>query len=136
MGRNFAIALLLTLGMASCGSSSPSSSTASLATRSINAGSVEVAIQPVRIDGNGASFSISFDTHSGDLEIDPSKTSRLQVDGRDWVTPSWSGDGPGGHHRKGTLSFKAAGPATGQVRLTIDGLTAPVVADWSLPEGS
>ena len=42
----------------------------------------------------------------------------------------------GGHHREGTLTFSAAGPANGDAVLTIEGLDEPATARWALPEGT
>lgn len=83
----------------------------------------------------GAVFRVSLDTHSGDLGVDLTRTARLTVGGANWGTPALDGDPPGGHHRQRQLTFEPAGPATGTVRLTIEGLPAPVVAGWTLPGG-
>lgn len=103
-----------------------------LPARVVDAGDVQVRIEPLFIDGMGADFIVSLDTHSGDLDVDLGRTARLEVDGKDWGDATWDGDPPGGHHRSGSLSFESAGPARGQARLTIDGLPRPVVVTWSL----
>jgi len=46
--------------------------------------------------------------------------------------PTWTGDGPGGHHRSGALRFNPAGAAHGTAQLTIDGLDQPVTVAWPL----
>ncbi len=83
-----------------------------------------------------ASFAVVFDTHSVDLDLDITDTVALTVDGQAWTDPAWEGTGPGGHHREGTLTFSAAGPANGDAVLTIEGLDEPVTAQWALPEGT
>ena len=101
--------------------------------RTVTAGEVDVKIEPRQLDDQAAVFAVSFDTHSGDLSTDVARTANLEVGGVAWTDPAWDGDGPGGHHRTGELSFQAAGPANGEVRLSIDGLDAPVEATWRGP---
>lgn len=105
---------------------------AGLSPRTVTAGEVEVRIVPVRIDDSGAIFRVSLDTHSGELALDLAGASQLEVNGSSWSGATWTGDAPGGHHVLGELSFPAGGPATGEARLTIGGLPAPVVATWTL----
>lgn len=112
------------------GSATPTGS--QLAPRTVTAGAVEVAITPVRIDASGAVLGVKFDTHAVELGMDLPSAAHLSVGGKPWPRGSWQGPGPGGHHREGTLSFDAAGPATGQATLTIEGLPAPVEVSWTL----
>lgn len=106
--------------------------TSTLPARSVQAGAVEVKIQPLQLDAEGAVFKISFDTHSFELSADMTRAARLSVDGVAWTVAGWSGDGPGGHHREGELRFAPAGSAEGAARLTIAGLPEPVEATWDL----
>ena len=103
-----------------------------LTTRTVEAGAVTVEIDPKELDGGGAAFIVSFDTHSVDLGFDVVSAASLEVDGTAWTDPAWKGDPAGGHHRSGTLTFRPGGPATGTARLTISGLPEPVVATWDL----
>jgi hypothetical protein len=105
---------------------------ATLATKTIEAGEVTVEIDPVTIDDDGASFEITFDTHTVELDTDVARESTLEVDGETWSGASWKGDPPSGHHREGTLTFEPAGAATGTARLVIGGLDEPVEASWDL----
>jgi hypothetical protein len=109
---------------------------ARLATRSVKAGEVDVKVTPARLDDSGAAFEVVLDTHAVELDMELAKTARLEVDGTPWTGAAWEGAGPGGHHREGTLSFDAVGPATGRAVLTIEGLPAPVEAAWDLAGGS
>lgn len=122
--------------LAACGSDDPPVAAAGLDTRTVTIGEVEVTITPTRVDDTGASFAVVFDTHSVDLDLDVADTVTLTVDGKAWTDPTWDGAGPGGHHREGTLTFTAAGPANGDAVLTIEGLDEPATAQWALPEGT
>ena len=121
--------------VAACGQSASGSSASQLASRTINAGSVEVTIEPLRLDDSGASFRVKLDTHSGDLNLDLAQAAHLEVAGTDWGTASWVGDPAGGHHRQGELRFAPAGPLRGEIRLTISGLPDPVLATWNIASG-
>ncbi len=112
--------------------STPAAPSSGLPTRSVDAGAVQVKIEPRQIDSGGARFKVSFDTHSVDLSTDLPREATLQVDASDWTAIAWSGDGPGGHHREGELRFAASGPAQGTARLVISGLPGPVDVTWEL----
>ena len=121
--------------LAGCGQSGSALSSTGFASRTMTVGSVEVTIEPLRLDDTGANFRVKLDTHSGDLGLDLAQAARLEVDGTDWGGASWVGDPPGGHHRQGELRFVSGGPARGEVRLTIAGLPQPVLATWKMPTG-
>lgn len=125
----------LVLAGAACGGGTTSASPtggAALASKTVEAGAVTVKIEPLRIDGTGAEFKLTFDTHSVELDFDVARNASLTVAGTSWGGPVWSGDGPSGHHREGRVRFDAAGPATGSAVLALAGLPAPVTATWSL----
>lgn len=103
-----------------------------LATKTVEAGAVTVKINPVRIDATGAEFKVAFDTHSVDLDFDVARIATLTVAGTPWTGATWSGDGPSGHHRAGTVRFAAAGPAESSAVLSLAGLPGPVTATWTL----
>lgn len=103
-----------------------------LAARTFEAGEVTVKLTPDRIDAEGATFDVVLDTHSVELDLDVAAHARLVVDGTPWTGATWTGAGPGGHHREGSLRFTAAGASAGTVELVIDGLPAPVRAAWNL----
>ena len=113
-------------------STQPPAAAPALATRTVEAGAVTVKIDPVRIDASGAEFKVAFDTHSVDLDFDVARNATLTVADTPWTGASWSGDGPSGHHRAGTVRFAAAGPAQGAAVLNLGGLPGPVTATWTL----
>lgn len=102
-----------------------------LETRNVSAGEVDVTMEPVQLDQQGAVFTIVLDTHAGDLSADLTRAT-LEVGGTPWPIEAWSGDGPGGHHREGELSFESVGPATGTAILTLPELPEPVETAWDL----
>jgi hypothetical protein len=106
-----------------------------LATRTREVGSVEVRVAPRRVGDRAAVFALSLDTHSGDLGVDLQAAATLAVDGEEWPISGFEGDGPGGHHREGTLRFRAAGSAKRRMRLIIRGMGGPVEFTWSLGSG-
>ena len=130
------VAGALAVVLAACGSDDPPVAATGLDTQTVTVGEVEVTITPTRVDDTGAAFAVAFDTHSVDLDLDVADLATLTVDGQAWTDPAWDGTAPGGHHREGTLTFTAAGPATGDVVLTIEGLDDPATARWALPEGT
>lgn len=88
--------------------STPSASTpAAYQTKESEGGNVTVIVTPQELGtGKPAVFQIVFDTHSVNLDSDVAQASALRDDqGNTYGTPAWKGDPPGGHHRKGTLSF-------------------------------
>ena len=108
---------------------------ADLARREATAGSVQLVVTPVRVEATGAEFTVVLDNHEIELTMDLARGAALTVGATTWTPARWSGDGPSGHHREGTLRFSAAGPATGSVVLTLAGFPAPVRLEWTLPPG-
>lgn len=100
-----------------------------LETRTVTVGEVDIEIQPIQLDDEGAVFAITLDTHSVELSADLTRAS-LEVDGVAWPVEAWSGDGPGGHHREGELRFASAGSPTGTVRLVLPDFPEPVDVTW------
>jgi hypothetical protein len=115
-------------------SSDGSTQAAAFERRTRTIGGLELVVTPTRVDDAGATFRVVFDTHTGAPEIDVAANADFFVDGSAWATPVWSGDGPGGHHRSGTLRFSPGGPARGTARLVIAGLEQPVEMTWQLDE--
>jgi len=65
-------------------------------------------------------FTVSFTTHSGDLDQDPTKAVVLVDDSGNTFQPTaWEGPGPGGHHREGTLTFNAIQPSPKFIELKV-----------------
>jgi len=128
ISRTLALLALLALsaGAPAAGNLAPQSSSQS---------GVTVKVTPQSLAGAEWAFEMVFDTHSQDLKDDPQKSAVLVVDGGAPLAASdWKGDAPGGHHRKGTLRFKApAGSAANvELRLNRPGEPAPRVFRWKL----
>lgn len=96
---------------------------------------VTVKVTPRSLAGAEWEFEVVFDTHTQDLKDDLPKAAVLVADGGAPASPTgWQGDAPGGHHRKGTLRFKApAGSAANvELRLSRPAESAPRVFRWQL----
>lgn len=128
-----AAAGVVAAGKATRPSPDVSASQTRLVTRDATAGPVQVKATPVRLDSTGAAFSVVLDNHELELTMNLAKGASLTVGSSPWGPATWSGDGPGGHHREGTLTFPAGGAATGQVVLTLAGFPSPVQLQWSAP---
>ena len=111
---------------------------AELASQSSEDGGVTIAVKPVDVSAKAAtwSFQVSLSTHSQDLNDDLVRTSFIvdRVGNRNALPTGWKGDAPGGHHRKGVLSFKALAPLPAAIELRIQraGEKAPRVYRWDL----
>jgi len=132
LGAVFASLLLL----AGCGGAASGDATTgagtSMGKKTTTAGPVDVVVTPKRLTRQRAVFTVDLNNHQIDLTGDYTKGSTLSVGGRSWGTPTWTGDGPGGHHRVGRLSFAAAGKPTGAAVLRIGGLPELVTVRWVL----
>jgi len=106
---------------------------ADLGTRTVQAGEVEVKMTALTLDVSGAAFKIEFNTHTVELSLDPASAARLTVNGTSADGATWDGQGPGGHHREGTLRFPAPIPSGASVELSITGLPQDANAAWSAP---
>lgn len=84
--------------------------------RTSRQGGVTVTVSPRNVTGNLWEFEVVMDTHTVALNDDLARSAVL-VTPEGEVPASWRGDGPGGHHRKGVLTFKA--PASGPRTITI-----------------
>ncbi len=125
---------LAALAMASFASLGEAASPA-LATRSSSQTGVTVKITPRTFTGASWDFEVVFDTHSQALNDDLEKAAVLVADGGVTKAPvKWQGDPPGGHHRSGTLQFKAVSPmpAVIELRITREGEAQPRSFRWQL----
>lgn len=140
MRRRLVVAAIAlgSLFLAACGgdgsgdeSASGTGTEAMLETRTTSSGEIDLEIQPRQLDDQGAVFDVTLDTHSAELSMDLS-TATLDVGGVRWPVAGWDGDGPGGHHREGTLRFDAGGSPAGTARLQLAGFPEPLVITWEL----
>ncbi len=79
-------------------------------------------------------FAMVIETHTGALGDSLTESSVLIVDGTKYRPLSWRGDPPGGHHRKGVLSFAAISPtpASIELQMTLGNDAAPRSFTWRL----
>lgn len=95
-------------------------------TQSNSENAVMVEVTPLNLADGGTSldFDVAFNTHSVALDFDPAAISILRDDqGREYPALGWDGDGPGGHHRSGTLRFKVPDYATTSVEVVLKGVS-------------
>ena len=68
-------------------------------------------------------FRITFTTHSGSLDDDPtSVASMVDEVGNVYLPTGWEGPGPGGHHREGMLVFNAIESTPKYIELRVNGI--------------
>lgn len=106
-------------------------SVATMPTRTAMVGAIEVKLTPVRLSSSEAHIEVTLDTHSEALSMP--LAGRFEVGGVAWDGGTWTGDGPGGHHRKGILHFEPGSVTKGTAQLTLTGLSRPVVTTWQMP---
>jgi len=100
-----------------------SNNSASYQSQTNEKGSVIVEVTPLLLtSGKDASFTVTFTTHSGDLNYDIAAISKLTDNkGKEYDPISWTG-GKGGHHLEGTLIFSKLSQDASSVTLTIPGI--------------
>jgi hypothetical protein len=104
-----------------------------LPARVVQAGAVEVTMTPLTLDASGAVFRIELDSHSVELDLDIAASAQLQINGSTAGGATWEGQGPGGHHREGTLRFTTPVPPSAGVELRITGLPTEPIGSWDAP---
>ena len=105
--RNVVIGIASALGLVMSVLTLPSIAAPPLDARKSDVAGIQVVVTP-RPFGQAASnweFEVVLDTHTKPLNDDLVRASELIADGRSYAPVGWQGDQPGGHHRKGTLSF-------------------------------
>lgn len=99
---------------------------------------VTIEVKPVVVSAqaNTWSFQVSLNTHSQDLSDDLVRTAFIldRAGNKKLMPTAWTGDAPGGHHRKGVLSFKALTPLPKAIELRVQraGEKAPRLFRWDL----
>jgi hypothetical protein len=127
----FFLVTLTTILFASLAEAAPPA----LASQSSSESSVTVTITPRTLAGAIWDFEVALNTHTQTLNDDLEKTAVLVADGGAPQTPvKWQGSPAGGHHRSGTLQFKAVSPmpATIELRITRQGEAKPRSFRWKL----
>ncbi len=75
---------------------------------------------------------VVMETHTHPLGESLETASVLIGDGKQYAPLAWEGSPPGGHHRKGTLRFKAISPlpATVELQIRLSGESSPRSFRW------
>lgn len=95
-------------------------STSLLETKTNGEGGVGVSVQPLDIQSDEWSFDVDLNTHTGSIDADFTKSATLMDERKNSFAPiRWSGAPLGGHHRQGTLLFKAISPRPSSITLII-----------------
>lgn len=95
---------------------------------------VTATLQTIRKEAKTWDFEVSLETHTHALSDFLENSSVLIADGKQYLPLGWEGAPPGGHHRKGRLSFKAIDPQPASVELQIRliGDPSPRSFNWRL----
>ena len=115
----------------------PAIAAAELAAQTSDAAGVMVSARPLDLSPGAREwrFELSLNTHTVPLSDDLARTARLVDDaGHEQGAVAWNGDGAGGHHRRGTVSFRPVQPRPQAVELRIQrpGEAAPRTFRWKL----
>lgn len=106
----------------------PASAGSGLVSQVNKEAAVTVKVTPIELSAQAAvwRFEVVLDTHVVALDHDMTAVVVL-VDGagREYRPLAWNGDQPGGHHRKGVLTFEPVRPAPASVMLKIRRIGVP-----------
>jgi hypothetical protein len=103
------------------------------AAQTSNQGGVKITVEPRGFPhAKTWEFAITLETHSQPLDDDLVNGATLLADGKPYRPLGWEGAAPGGHHRKGVLSFAGVTPQPQAVELQIrrPGEASPRVFRW------
>lgn len=77
-------------------------------------------------------FAITLETHTQPLDDDLVNGATLLADGKPYRPVGWEGSPPGGHHRKGVLSFAVVTPQPQVLELQMrrTGEASPRIFRW------
>ncbi|MBK5204589.1 MAG: hypothetical protein JJD98_04020 [Polaromonas sp.] len=109
-----------------------------LASQSSEGLGVTIVIKPVKVLVGAATWSFQVSLSAQDQEVgdDLVRTAYIvnRADKKRLMPSAWVGDAPGGHQRKGVLSFKALKPLPKAIELRIarPGEKAPRLFRWDL----
>lgn len=84
-------------------------------------------------------FKIVLDTHVVALDHEMTKVAVLVDDqGKEYLPTVWTGDGVGGHHREGVLSFNAIASTSNTIELRINeiGPSTVRVFEWQINDAN
>jgi len=95
---------------------------------------ITATLQNIPREAKTLDFEVTLETHTHALSDGLENSSVLIADGKQYKPLSWDGTPPGGHHRKGTLHFKAIDPFPASVELQIRliGDASPRSFKWQL----
>ncbi len=110
-------------------SQTQSSAPAALDTKIDSQVVVTVEVTPLALSSKDSNwtFDVGLNTHSEELNQDMMNIAVLVDDrGKEYKPISWDGVGPGGHHRRGTLTFSKVTPVPKSIELKISNVDVPI----------
>lgn len=95
---------------------------------------VTVTLQDIPTGAKTWDFAVALETHTQPMNDDLAKSAVLIAGGKQYLPLGWKGSPPGGHHRKGKLSFNAIvpQPASAELQIHLAGDTSPRSFKWLL----
>lgn len=138
---------VLAIFAASCGSNGGETTTetagalndVTLPRQTSQSGDVGVAVMPGNIaaDAQTWTFKVTIDSKGAELSEDLAAAAVIvDVSGKEYPSTGYEGDGPGGNHREGTLSFAPISPAPNVVTMKIRGVGGVGERSFSWAVGS
>lgn len=116
----FMLAFLSTGG--SVASASSPASVAGLEPQTSTQNGITVSATP-SLSSTATAFQLAFDNHQISLDFDVTRIATLTDNkGKTYSPAQWSGDPPGGHHRKGVLVFPPVDERAASFTLTLGGV--------------
>ncbi len=114
-----------------------SANAAELGPKTSQADGVAIQVTPIDVaaTASGWKFAVALNTHSQNLADDvATEAFILDAAGKPRRALGWEGDPPGGHHRRGVLSFAPMSPSPALIDLRIQRATetAPRTFRWTV----
>lgn len=106
---------------------------AAVAAQTSDQGGVKITVEPRGFPhAKTWDFAVTLETHTRPLDDDLATGATLLADGKPHRPLGWEGSPPGGHHRKGVLSFAGVTPRPQAVELQIrrSGEASPRIYRW------
>jgi hypothetical protein len=133
----YRFSLLAAVAVAAAALTAAPAHAAALPPQVSSADGVMIQLTPADVSGQAKewTFDVALNTHSGSLGDEvAAEATLIDAGGKAQRALGWSGDPPGGHHRKGVLRFTAPSPRPATLELRIQRANEPEarVFRWAL----